>query len=217
MPPPRKISYMRFVLLVAAMAALSCGPEPAKKEPLAPEKKAPPPASYRVKLETSKGDIVIEVQREWAPRAADRFYELVQDKYYDGSRFHRVIRQFIAQFGVHRDPAQNRLWRELKMPDDPVKKSNKRGWLSFAHNGPNTRSTQVFINLRDNVHLDKSVFAPFANVISGMDVVDKLYYSYGELAPKGSGPDPTKTETQGNAYLEDRFPRLDYIKTARIE
>lgn len=205
----------RALFLLAAALLAGCSAGELRKKAEAP-KPRPMPDVYKVKLATSKGDVTLEVRKEWAPRAAERFWELVGMRFFDESRFHRVIRNFIAQFGVHRDPEQNRLWRELKFPDDPVKQSNRRGWVSFAHNGPNTRATQVFINLRDNRFLDKTGFAPFAQVVEGMDVVEKLYYSYGELAPKGTGPDATKTETEGNRYLEERFPRLDYIRTARV-
>lgn len=207
----------RIVGVLALGLLVSCGSEQApKKQSAAPAKVEPAPAVYKVKLETSKGDIVVEVHKEWAPRAADRFWELVAARYYDEARFYRVVRNFIAQFGIHRNAEQNRLWHELKIPDDPVKQKNRKGTLSFAHNGPNTRSTQVFINLKDNPILDTANFAPFARVVEGMDVAEKLYFAYGEIAPRGGGPDGAKAEAEGNAYLEPRYPRLDYIKTARV-
>jgi peptidyl-prolyl cis-trans isomerase A (cyclophilin A) len=206
----------RALALVLALAGAACSPEaPVKKAAEAPKPK-PVPEVYRVKLDTSKGDIVIEVKKEWAPRGAAHFHGLVSARFFDGSRFHRVIRRYVAQFGVNPSPEQNRLWRELKIPDDPVKQSNRRGWLSFAHSGPHTRATQVFINLRDNRELDKTAFAPFGKIVEGLDLIDKLYFAYGELAPKGGGPDAIKVETEGNAYLESRYQRLDYIRTARI-
>ncbi len=201
-------------ILCALLAG--CGStEPAKKAE-APPKAEPMPAVYRVKLETNKGDIVLEVRKEWAPRAAARFYELVTAGYYDGSRFHRVIRNYFAQFGIHRDPKMSQLWRELRFPDEPVKMSNKKGWMSFAQLGPNTRNVQAFLNLKDNTDLDKQGFPPFAQVVEGMDVAERLYSSYGELQPKGGGPDGVKAELQGNAYLEAQFPRLDYIVKASL-
>lgn len=181
-----------------------------------PKKAAPMPDAYKVKLETSKGDIVVEVRKEWAPRAAGRFYELVGANYYDNARFYRVVRNFIAQFGIHPDPKQGALFRDLKFADDPLKLSNKKGTLAFAQNGPNTRSVQVFINLRDNsAVLDRS-FPAFGKIVEGMDVAAKLAFLYGDLAPKGAGPDGMKAELMGNAYLEKDFPRLDYIKKATV-
>ncbi|MCC6365906.1 MAG: peptidylprolyl isomerase [Bryobacterales bacterium] len=201
---------------VIALCLAGCGGAPEARKTVEAPKQAPMPDTYRVKLETSKGDIVIEVKKEWAPRAAERFYELVGVHYYDGSRFHRVIRGFIAQFGIAPDPKQGELWRELRMADEPVKLSNKRGTVSFAHNGPNTRAVQVFLNLRDNPSLDKQSFPAFGKVVEGMEAADKLTFLYGELAPKGSGPDGIKAEVQGNAYLERDFPRLDFIRKASV-
>jgi peptidyl-prolyl cis-trans isomerase A (cyclophilin A) len=202
--------------LTLLLVAAGCGaaPEPAKK--VEAPKPPPMPDVYRVKLETSKGDIMLEAHKEWAPRAAARFYELVTTGYYDQSRFHRVIRNYVAQFGIHRDPKMAQLWRELRFPDEPVKQSNRKGWLSFAQLGPNTRNVQVFINLKDNRDLDKQGFPPFARIVEGMDVAERLYMSYGELQPKGGGPDGVKAELQGNAYLESQYPRLDYIVKASI-
>ncbi|MDX1983056.1 MAG: peptidylprolyl isomerase [Bryobacteraceae bacterium] len=208
---------MRVIAILAALLALTgCGaaPEPVRKAE-AP-KPAPMPDVYRVKFETSKGDVVLEVRKQWAPRAAARFYELVTTGYYDGSRFHRVIRNYVAQFGIHRDPKISQLWRELRFPDEPVRQSNRKGWVSFAQLGPNTRNVQAFINLRDNRDLDKQGFPPFAQVVEGMDAVERLYSSYGELQPKGGGPDGVKAELQGNAYLETQYPRLDYIIKASV-
>lgn len=203
-------------VVVIALCLAGCGGAPEAKKAAGAAKQAPMPDTYRVKLETGKGDIVIEVKKEWAPRAAERFYELVGVHYYDGSCFHRVIRGFIAQFGIAPDPKQGELWRELRMADEPVKLSNKRGTVSFAHNGPNTRAVQVFLNLRDNSPLDKQSFPAFGKVVVGMDVADKLTFLYGELTPKGSGPDGIKAELQGNAYLERDFPRLDSIRKASV-
>ena len=187
--------------------------EEADAPPPKPEK---PPEVYQVKLETTKGDIIIEVHREWAPRGADHFFELVQSKFYDNSRFFRVVRRYIAQFGINPDPKIQSLWAQMRIPDDPVKQSNKKGFVTFAKLGPSSRTTQVFINLRDNETLDKDGFAPFGKVIEGMDVVERLWSSYGEVAPRGTGPDPTQIELQGDAYLEQKFPRLDKIVRATV-
>jgi peptidyl-prolyl cis-trans isomerase A (cyclophilin A) len=128
-----------------------------------------------------------------------------------------VVRNFVVQFGISGDPQLNRLWANTNLPDDPVKQSNVKGTLTYAHLGPNSRSTQLFINLKDNKALDKQGFAPIGKVISGMDTVERLYSSYGEMAPRGQGPDPSEIEVQGNAYLENHFARLDYINKATIQ
>jgi peptidyl-prolyl cis-trans isomerase A (cyclophilin A) len=175
------------------------------------------PETYRVDLDTSKGHVTVEVTRAWAPRGADRFYNLVKSGFYDGDRFFRVV-SFVVQFGINGDPSVSQLWSNLTIPDDPVKQKNRRGTLAFAALGKDTRRTQVFINIKDNGSLNTQGFAPFGRVISGMsEVVDHLYFGYGDMPPRGSGPDPTKIELQGNRYLEDKFPRLDYIKTAVIK
>jgi peptidyl-prolyl cis-trans isomerase A (cyclophilin A) len=174
------------------------------------------PARFRANFETSKGRIVIEVNREWAPVGADRFYNLVKNGFYDGVRFFRVIDGFMAQFGIHGNPTVQAAWRNANLKDDPVRQSNRRGFVTFATAGPNTRTTQLFINYRDNSGLDKQGFAAFGEVVTGMDVVDKLYNGYGEGAPSGKGPNQGRLQAEGNAYLEKEFPRLDYIKSATI-
>ncbi len=202
---------------MAALLLVSCSSETKTGETKAARKfDEPSPATYRVKFETSKGDFVVEVTRAWAPRGADRFYTLVNEKFYDDCRFFRVVRNFIVQFGINGSSKVERFWSNLRILDDPVKASNKKGYITYAMAGPASRTTQVFINLKDNTPLDKQGFAPFGRVAEGMDVVENLYNSYGEMAPRGSGPDPFQIETQGNAYLEARFPRLDYVKTARV-
>jgi len=175
------------------------------------------PATYKAKFETSKGAFVVEVTRAWAPTGADRFYNLVKNGYFDDVRFFRVIAGFMVQFGVNGDPALNAKWRVARVPDDRVTQSNKRGMITFATSGPNARTTQVFINFRDNGRLDDMGFAPFGRVVSGMDVVDKLYSGYGEGAPNGAGPDQNRIQFEGNAYLSKSFPKLDYVKKATIE
>jgi peptidyl-prolyl cis-trans isomerase A (cyclophilin A) len=176
------------------------------------------PDTYKAKFDTSKGAIVIAVNRSWAPIGADRFYNLVKNGFYDDCRFFRVLDDFMAQVGINGTPAIQSNWRNATIQDDPVKQSNKRGFVTFAKSGaPNSRSTQVFINFKDNSTLDKSGFAPFGQVTSGMDVVDKLYSGYGEGAPSGKGPEQGKVQMEGNAYLTKDFPKLDYIKKATIE
>ena len=198
---------------------LACSPpnQGKKAEPPAAAKDEPPPDVFRVNLATSKGPVEIEVRRAWAPRGADHFYELVKTGFYDGNRFFRVVRNFVVQFGISGDPQLNRLWANANLPDDPVKQSNVTGTLTYAHLGPNSRSTQLFINLKDNKTLDKQGFAPIGKVISGMATVERLYSSYGEMAPRGQGPDPSRIEVEGNAYLEDHFARLDFINKATIQ
>ncbi len=192
--------------------------EEAKKEAAPAAKKEQAPDLYRVNLDTSKGPVVVEIHRDWAPRGADHFYELVKTGFFDGDRFFRYVRNFIVQFGINGDPKVNRIWTNANLPDDPVKWSNIKGTVTYATAGPNTRATQLFINLRDNSSLDKQGFAPIGKVVSGMDVVDRLYSGYGEMAAMGgNGPDPTVIEAQGNEYLINKFPRLDYIKKATIE
>jgi len=175
------------------------------------------PATYKAHFDTTKGSFVIEVHRAWAPRGADRFYNLVKNGFYDDVRFFRVLDGFMAQFGINGDPALMAKWRIARIADDPVKQSNQRGMVSFATAGPNTRTTQVFINFGNNGSLDRMGFAPFGKVVSGMNVVDSLYADYGEGAPSGRGPDQGRLQREGNAYLKQNFGRLDYIKKATIE
>jgi peptidyl-prolyl cis-trans isomerase A (cyclophilin A) len=175
------------------------------------------PAVYKVKFDTSKGTFVIEVHRDWAPNGADRFYNLVKNGFYNDDRFFRVIKDFMVQFGINGNPKISQVWRDANIPDDPVEESNMRGYITFATAGPNTRTTQVFINFGDNPSLDAQGFAPFGKVVSGLDVVDHLYSGYGEGAPRGEGPDQGRVQSEGNPYLLKNFPQLDYIKKATIE
>lgn len=169
------------------------------------------PATFRAHFDTSVGPFVVEVTRAWAPRGADRFYNLVKYGYFDGARFFRVMANFMVQFGINGDPKLNAVWSEANIDDDPVVQSNKRGFVTFAkRNAPNSRSTQIFINFKDNSFLDKDAFAPFGQVVAGMEVVDKIN------AEHGQNPDQGLIQTQGNAYLTKAFPTLDYIKSARI-
>jgi peptidyl-prolyl cis-trans isomerase A (cyclophilin A) len=175
------------------------------------------PATYKVKFDTSKGTFVVEVHRDWAPNGADRFYNLVKNGFYNDTRFFRVISGFMVQFGINGNPQISKVWRDANIKDDPVKTSNKRGMITFATAGPDTRTTQVFIDFGNNAGLDDQGFAPFGQVASGMEVVDQLFAGYGEGAPRGDGPDQGLVQSQGNAYLKKDFPKLDYIKTATIE
>ncbi len=209
-----------FLVLVPALAL----PLGAAISPAIAQSKLSDPASlnerapdnYKVRFETSKGTFVIEVRRDAAPNGADRFYNLVKNGYYDDARFFRVVTGFVVQFGINGDPAINARWMTATIKDDPVKTSNQRGFLTFATAGPDSRTTQVFINLTDNGRLDRLGFAPFARVISGMEVVDKLYAEYGDGPPRGGGPDQSRIQREGNAYLKKEYPRLDYIKKAAV-
>jgi peptidyl-prolyl cis-trans isomerase A (cyclophilin A) len=174
------------------------------------------PDVYRVKFETSQGDFVVEVTRSWAPRGANRFHELLRMRYFDEGRFFRVLPGFIVQFGINKDFSVHDQWRTFFIVDDHPQQKNLRGTLAFAQSGPNTRATEVFINLKDNPELDDQNFVPFGKVIEGMEAVDKLYAGYGELGPEGKGPDAGRAEGEANEYLVPRFPRLDYIKHARV-
>jgi len=159
---------------------------------------------------------VVEVTRAWAPLGADRFYNLVKNHFYDGAAFFRVLPGFVAQFGLNANPDVSRVWASANIKDDPVTQSNLAGSLTFATAGPNTRTTQLFINLADNQNLDGMGFAPFGKVIEGMDVVQQFYSGYGEGAPRGRGPDQGRLANEGKAYLDKNFPLLDSIKTAVI-
>jgi peptidyl-prolyl cis-trans isomerase A (cyclophilin A) len=177
------------------------------------------PETYQVLVSTSKGDFTIRVTREWAPKGADRFYNLVKNGFFDNVRFFRVLRSprpFMAQFGINGDPAVAAKWTNANIADDPVKQHNTRGMISFATAGPNTRTTQLFINYGDNSRLDTLGFSPIGQVVMGMEVVDQLYADYGEGAPDGAGPNQDRIEREGNAYLNKDFSKLDYIKTARV-
>ncbi|MCX6549584.1 MAG: peptidylprolyl isomerase [Acidobacteria bacterium] len=219
--------HSRFTLTILSLAAFltvgacaGAAQTPAAsaslKDPKALTEQAPP--VYKAKFDTSAGAFVIEVHRDWAPLGADRFYNLVKNGFYNDCRFFRVIAGFMVQFGIHGDPAVSNVWRSARIGVDPVKESNKRGYITYAMGGsPDTRTTQVFINFSDNTNLDKAGFAPFGQVVAGMDVVDKIYSVYGEGAPGGNGPEQSRVQLEGNAFLKASFPNLDYIKTATIE
>jgi peptidyl-prolyl cis-trans isomerase A (cyclophilin A) len=168
------------------------------------------PAVFKAKFTTSAGDFVVEVHRDWAPLGADRFYNLVRNGYYNNAAFFRVITGFVAQFGLSANPAVNKAWKEATLKDDPVTQSNKRGTLVFADAGPNTRTTQLFINFADNSRLDAKGFAPFGTVTDGMDAVDKIFPGYRDQ------PDQDQITEKGDAYLKANFPYIDRVKLARI-
>jgi peptidyl-prolyl cis-trans isomerase A (cyclophilin A) len=207
-----------WAVVAAGLALIGCGsPEP-KRPAEAPKKSEKAPDLFKVNLDTSKGAVVIEVHRDWAPIGADHFYNLVKTGFYDEARFFRVVRNFVVQFGIAANPETHRLWESIALPDDPVEQHNARGTVTYATRGANTRTTQLFINLKDNRQsLDGQGFAPFGKVVEGMDVVDRLYDSYGDMPPRGQGPDPKQIQLRGNEYLQSRFPRLDYIKKATIQ
>lgn len=169
------------------------------------------PDEYKATFDTSAGSFVVAVHRAWAPKGADRFYSLVKNGFFDNCRFFRVVPNFMVQFGLNGDPTVQGPWRAANISDDPVKQSNRRGTITFATAGPNTRTTQVFINFKNNAPLDGQGFAPFGEVVSGMETVDKINSQYGEQ------PDQGMIQRQGNAYLMKSFPKLDYIKSARVQ
>jgi peptidyl-prolyl cis-trans isomerase A (cyclophilin A) len=206
------MSFTRILTAGLALFLLAgCSKKPEEAVQSKDEKS---PATFRVNFDTSKGGFVVEVTRDWAPLGADRFYTLVKSNFFDGAKFFRVLPGFMAQFGLAANPAENKKWAALD--DDKPTQSNQPGYLTFAKAGPNTRTTQMFINYSDNARLDKDGFAPFGKVVSGMDVVMKLYGDYGEGAPQGAGPDQGQIQAEGNTYLDRNFAKLDYIKTARL-
>jgi peptidyl-prolyl cis-trans isomerase A (cyclophilin A) len=235
-------TLLAAALALAMLWGCGSGPTPLAQEPVAPAvassvpQLALPSATHHAPEEldpslatarapevffadftTSKGNFVVEVHRAWAPNAADRFYNLVKLGFYDDDRFFRAIPDFMAQFGIPGDPQVTTRWRHAAFADDPVVQSNLRGFVSFARTGePNSSATQVFISFENHPGLDASGFAPFGKVARGMEVVDDLYKGYGEGAPNGAGPDQHRIETEGNAYLDREFPKLDRILYTRI-
>lgn len=213
----RTFLLLTAALFVSACAAGSDGQNAAVLlQPSDTVFQATPPDTFRVEFTTSEGPFTVEVYRDWAPEGAERFYNLVRAGYYDGNYFFRVIPGFMAQFGLHGDPAVNEAWSEQNIPDDPVAHSNERGTITFATRGPNTRTTQLFINFSNNQQLDGMGFAPFGRVVDGMPIVDRLHGGYGEGAPAGRGPDQMQIRGEGNDYLTREFPELDYITSARV-
>jgi peptidyl-prolyl cis-trans isomerase A (cyclophilin A) len=232
------LHYSKMLIVAAfsvALAAAAQTPSPAKKP--APAAKSPAagkatpfdpallhpetlrakaPDTYDVKFATTAGDFTVRVTRAWAPNGADRFYNLVRHHFYDGAAFFRVLQGFMAQFGRSAYPEVSRAWEQANIKDDPVVQGNARSYITYAMAGPNTRTTQVFINYGNNQRLDRDGFAAFGIVTEGMDVVDKLYGGYGEGAPGGRGPDQGLIGTRGRAYLQQNFPHLDTIKSATL-
>ncbi len=168
------------------------------------------PESYKAEFETSKGNFTVEVTRKWAPNGADQFYELVKKDFYKDCRFFRVVPGFMVQWGINGDPKVQAGWREKKIDDDPLVASNSRGFISYAMAGPNTRTSQLFINFKDNSFLDNQGFPPFGRVIKGMDVVDRINAEYREQPNQGA------IQAEGNEYLKSNFPNLDYIKSVKL-
>jgi peptidyl-prolyl cis-trans isomerase A (cyclophilin A) len=209
----------RTILIALACAALAgcgggggghSGPPAALLHPATLKTKSP--QLFTATFETTKGKFVIDVHRTWAPRGAARFYNLVKSHFFDGAKFFRVVPRFVVQFGISPYPQVSTAWQHATIQDDLVTVHNTRGGVTFASAGPGTRTTQVFINLGTNSNLDQSGFAPFGAVVSGMDVVDKLFSGYGDAPTSQQG----EMETQGNAWLDKNYPKLDSIKTARV-
>lgn len=207
------------LLIIIALWAFGCGTggqggEANKEilmEPTSDAFNEQAPDEFSVRLETSAGPVVIQVTRYWSPHGADRFYHLVRNGFYDEQRFFRVVPGFVVQWGLSGNPKLNMAWRQANILDDPVKQSNTRGRITYAKtNRPNTRTTQLFINLGDNSQLDGQNFAPFGEVIEGMEVVDQINAEYGQQPNQG------QIAMNGNAYLEENFPNLDYITKAEI-
>lgn len=232
-----KILIPACLLLSVSAAAQTPNPNKAPAKKAAPGAKAPAPekttpfdpallqpatlrvkapAEYEVKFVTTAGDFGIKVTRAWAPNGADRFYNLVRHHFYDGAAFFRVLPGFMAQFGLSPYPEVSKAWNQANIKDDPVVQSNHRGFITYAMAGPNTRTTQVFINYGNNERLDRDGFAAFGIVTDGMEVADKLYSGYGEGAPDGKGPRQDLIGTRGRAYLEQSFSKLDTIKSATL-
>jgi peptidyl-prolyl cis-trans isomerase A (cyclophilin A) len=226
MQEERKMTSTRPIITTIICCALLCAgtvsseeptaakPNPALLDPSLATEKAPD--TYRVKMETTAGQFVLEVPGVWAPRGADRFYNLVKIGYFDNVAFFRVLAGFMAQAGFHGDPAVSKVWLNARIKDDPVKQSNYPGTVTFATGGPNTRTAQFFVNCGDNSYLDESGFAPFGKVVEGLESVKELYSGYGEGEPNGKGPGQGKIYSLGNDYLKREFPELDYIVKATI-
>lgn len=211
--------------LLGALCVAACGGE-VSEEPVDPRLQNPllrasqfnetAPPTFRARFETTQGDLVIEVHREWAPLGADRFYNLVKRGWYDGVRFHRVLTDFLVQWGIHDEPYVNAIWKDELLADDPAIQTNARGRVSFAKGGANSRTVQVFINYKDNPSLDERGFAPFGEVVEGMDVVDGLYAEYGEGPPRGEGVYQAMAMARGAEYYDAEFPELDRITVAVV-
>jgi len=211
----RFTSVLAAIVLVAVLVGAADEKKPVAKDAkgVALPKPTPPkgPETYRVKFVTSCGDFVVEVTRKWAPTGADRFHEAVTGRFYDECRFFRVVPNFVVQFGINGDPKVQGRWRRANLKDDRATgKSNLKGTVTFATAGANTRTTQLFVNLKDNGFLDQMGFTPFGKVVEGMKAIEKINAEYGGKANQGA------IQSEGNKYLKAEFPRMDYIKTARV-
>lgn len=221
-----RLSFSAVLPWLAALSLAGCAtpgpvpqpePEPpALLNPMSPALQQQAPDTFKVLFETTAGDFVVQVMREWAPLGADRFYHMTRLGYFEGVRFFRVVPGFVVQFGLHPDTAVSRAWRSASLADDSVRTSNRRGTLTFATAGPNTRGNQYFINLANNARLDAQGFAPIGEVIGGMDAVDRLHAGYGEMPPRGQGPDQGRIIREGEPYLAAEFPLLDRVIRARV-
>lgn len=216
-----RILRLSALPLLAALAAACAGePEPPADAPdplLYPGRlDATAPPRFRTRFETTAGDFVVEVRRSWSPRGADRFYNLVRNGFYDDTRIYRVVEGFMAQWGIHGDPVVDYQWRDELLMDDRLIQSNERGTIAFAKAGPNSRTTEVFVNYEDNPELDDRGFTPFGRVVEGMETVDAFHAGYGDGPPRGEGPYALQAQAQGNAYLDAEFPELDRILRATV-
>ena len=208
MPKHHAVRLVAAVLVVAAASAISAQNKLSDPSQLTETA----PGVYQARFDTSKGAFVIEVTRAWAPLGADRFYNLVKNGFYDGTRFFRVRPGFVVQWGLNGDPAVQSVWRRANLQDDPRVKSNRRGMVTFAKESlPHTRSTQIFINYADNDYLDAEAFVPFGQVVTGLQIAERLY-----APPRDKEPDQRRILTQGNEYLQKEFPQLDFVKKATI-
>ena len=209
-------TYVLAVVLILAACGKAKSPGRAAAgdvgglDPQSPAMQTKAPDTYNARFETSAGVFTVQVTRAWAPLGADRFYNLVKGGFFDGTRFFRVVPGFVVQFGLSGNPAVSARWHFASIADDPVTRHNTRGTITFATAGPNTRTTQLFINFADNLNLDGQGFSPFGTVVDGVGVVDRIYSGYGER------PDQGAIESQGNTYLASQFPRLDSIARATI-
>lgn len=218
------LRFRTFATATTTLLALACGggeeevPEELRNPLLYPGRLTEPaPERFEAHFETTAGSFVVEVHRDWAPLGADRFYNLVKNGFYDDQRIYRVVEGFMVQFGIHGDPLVDYQWRDELLLDDPVVATNARGRVSFAKGGANSRTVEVFINFRDNGDLDSRGFAPFGEVVEGMDVVDAFHSGYGDGPPRGEGPYQAQAHAQGNEYFDADFPELDRIVRAWVE
>ncbi len=208
--------FIFLTLFAISLLLYNCASNKALLKPAKEELSEPAPESFKVLFNTTAGDFIVNVKREYSPLGVDRFYYLVKHHYYDGNRFFRVVPNFVVQWGINGDPAINKVWEHFGIPDEPVKFSNRKGTIAFARGGPNTRSNQLFINLKDNLRLDKvkfmgvKGFPAFGKVIKGMENVEKIFAGYREK------PNQDSIQMKGNDYLNRKFPKLDYIKSAEI-